>query len=82
LKPVLKAKGVVEFIGSDRWPRDALVLAVHPVDDLDLRRAVADHHYRFYAVPSFVEFVGTKYRVVLVGSSSCIVPFGYCGTVR
>src|SRR5688572_15965269 len=62
--------------------RGALVLAVYPVDDFDLRRAVTDHHYRFFAVPSFVEFVGTKYRVVLVGGPSCIVPFGRCGTVR
>src|SRR5919112_2106645 len=61
---------------------DALVLAVYPVDNLDLRRAVTDHHYRFYAIPSFVEFNGTKYRVVLVGSPSCIVPFGHRGTVR
>src|SRR5215210_6826464 len=78
----LKAKGVTELIGSDRWPRDALVLAAYPVDDLDLRRAVTDHHYRFFAVPSFVEFVGTKYRVALVGGPSCIVPFVRCGTLR
>src|SRR5215208_4848734 len=78
----LKANRFAELIGSDRWPRDALILAVYPVDNFDLRRAVTDHHYRFYAIPSFVEFVGTKYRVVLVGSPSCIVPFGHCGTVR
>src|SRR5215218_10980517 len=62
--------------------RDALVLAVYSVDNLDLRRAVTDHHYRFFAVPSFVELVGTKYRIVLVGGPSCIVPFGRCGTLR
>src|SRR4051794_20426084 len=78
----LKADRIAELIGSDRWPRGALVLAVYPVDNLDLRRAVTDHHYRLFAVPSFVEFVGTKYRVVLVGSPSCIVPFGRCESVR
>src|SRR5215210_6255223 len=78
----LKANGVAELIGSDSRLSDALVLAVYPVDNLDLRRAVTDHHYRFFAVPSFVEFVGTKYRIVLVGSPSCVVPFVRFGTVR
>jgi hypothetical protein len=62
--------------GSDRWPHDTLVLAVYPVDNFDLRRAVTDHHYRFYAVPSFIEFVGATYRLVPVIGPSCIVPFG------
>src|SRR5215212_8236791 len=62
--------------------REPLILAVYPVDDFDLCRAVTNHHYRFFAVPSFVEFVGAKYRTVLVGGPSCIVPFGRCGTVR
>src|SRR3954453_902278 len=62
--------------------RDALILTVYPVDDFDLRRAVTDHHYRLFAVPSFVEFVGTKYRVVLVGGPPCVVPFGRCRIVR
>src|SRR5215210_5672405 len=74
----LKATRIAELIGSDRWPREALVLTVYPVDDFDLRRAVTDHHYRFFAVPSFVEFVGTKFRVALVGGPSCIVPFVRC----
>src|SRR5215216_6950498 len=78
----LEANRIAELIGSDRWPRDALVLAVYPVDNFDLRQAVTDHHYRLFAVPSFVELVGTKYRVVLVGSPSYIAPFGRCGTVR
>ena len=73
---------VAELIGSDRWARDALILAVYPVDDFDLRRTVTDHHYRFCAVPSFVEFVGAKYRFVPVSGPSCIVPLGRCGTVR
>src|SRR5215212_4986663 len=62
--------------------RDALVLAIHPVDDFDPRRAVTDHHYRFYAIPSLVELVGAKYRLVPVSSPSCIVPFVRSGTVR
>jgi hypothetical protein len=62
--------------------RDALILAIYPVDDFDLRRAVTDHHYRFCAIPSFVEFVGTKYRLVPVSGPSCIVPLVRCRTVR
>src|SRR5215203_6235428 len=59
-----------------------LVLAVYPVEDFDLRRAVTDHQRRFYAIPSFVEFVGAKYRLVPLSGPSCIVPFVRCGTVR
>src|SRR5215212_5049881 len=62
--------------------RDALILAVYPVDDFDLRRAITDYQCRFYAIPSLVEFVGTKYRVVPVSGPSCIVPFVCCRTVR
>ena len=78
----LKANRFAELIGSDRWPRDALVLAVYPVDNFDLRRAVTDHHYRFYAIPSFVELVGAKYGVIPISGPSYIVPFVRCGTVR
>src|SRR5215204_2661962 len=78
----LKANRFAELIGSDRWPRDALVLAVYPVDNFDLRRAFADHHYRFYAIPSFVELVGAKYGVVPISGPSCIVPLVHCGIVR
>jgi len=42
----------------------ALVLAVYSVDNFDLRRAITDYQCRFYAIPSFVEFVGAKYRLV------------------
>ena len=62
--------------------RDTLIFVVYAVDDFDLRRAVTDHQYRFCAIPSFVEFVGAKYRVVPVSGPSCIVPFVRCGTVR
>src|SRR5215211_7637671 len=78
----LKAYRIAELIGSDRWPCDALVLAVYPVDNFDLRRAVTDHQRRFYAIPSFVELVGANYRLVPLSGPSCIVPFGRCGTVR
>src|SRR5215203_6377801 len=78
----LKANRFAELIGSDRWPRDALVLAVYPVDNFDLRRAVTDHHNRFYAIPSFIEFVGAKYRLVPISGPSCIVPFVRCRIVR
>src|SRR5215211_3686560 len=78
----LKANRFAELIGSDRWPRDALVLAVYPVDDFDLRRAVTDHQRRFYAIPSFIESVGAMYRLVPVSGPSCILPFAGCGTVR
>jgi hypothetical protein len=73
---------VAERIGSDRRSRDALVLAVYPVDDFDTRRTVTDHQNRFYAIPSLVEFVGAKYRLVPVSGPSCKVPFVSCGTVR
>src|SRR5215208_3008191 len=59
----LACESVVELVGSDRWPRDALVLAVYPVDNFDFRQTVTDHQCRFYAIPSFVEFVGAKYRL-------------------
>jgi hypothetical protein len=59
-----------------------LVFIAYPVDDFDLRRTVTDHHYRFYAIPSLVEFVGAKYRLVPVSDPSCIVPFVRSGTVR
>src|SRR5215212_3977202 len=62
--------------------RDALVLAIHPVDDFDLRRAGADHQRRFYAIPSCIEFVGAKYCLVPLSGPSCIVPFVRSGTVR
>ena len=62
--------------------RDALILAVYPVDNFDLRRAVTDHQCCFYAIPSFVELVGAKYRVVPVSGPSCIVPFARCRIVR
>src|SRR5215211_3195964 len=62
--------------------RDALILAIYPVNNFDLRRAVTDHQCCFYTIPSFVEFVGTKYRVVPVSSPSCIVPFACCRIVR
>src|SRR5215208_380984 len=62
--------------------RDALILAVYPVDNFDLRRAVTDHQCCFYAIPSLVEFVGTKFRVVPVSGPSCIMPFPCCRTVR
>src|SRR5215217_5299770 len=78
----LKANRFAELIGSDRWRRDALVLAVYPVDDFDLRWAVTDHQRRFYAIPSLVEFVGTKYCVGLVSSPSCIMPFARCRILR
>src|SRR5215211_7162810 len=78
----LKANRIAELIGSDRWPRDALVPAVYPVENFDLRRAVTDHQCRFYAIPSFVELVGAKYRLVPLSGPSCIVPFGCCGIVR
>src|SRR5215218_7207087 len=61
---------------------DALILASYPVNNFDLRRAVTDHQCCFYTIPSFVEFVGTKYRVVPASGPSCIVPFVRCGTVR
>src|SRR5829696_6541320 len=78
----LKANRFAELIGSDRWPRDVSVLAVYPVDNFDLRRAVTDHHYRSYAIPSFVELVGAKYRLVPPSGPSCIVPFVRCRIVR
>src|SRR5829696_1274513 len=62
--------------------RDALILAIYPVDNFDLRRAVTDHQCCFYAIPSLVEFVGTKYRVVPVSGPSCVVPFVCRRTVR
>ena len=62
--------------------RDALVFAVHPVDNFDLRRAVTDHQRRFYAIPSFIEFVGAKYGFVPVSGPSCVVPFVHCRIVR
>ena len=62
--------------------RDTLIFVVYAVDDFDLRRAVTDHQYRFCAIPSFVEFVGAKYRLLPVSGPSCIVPFVRCGTVR
>jgi hypothetical protein len=68
--------------GSDRWSRDASILAAYPVDNFDLRRAVTDHDYRLYGIPSFVELVGAKYRLVPVSGPSCIVPFERCGTTR
>src|SRR5215204_6100665 len=62
---------------------DALILAIYPVNNFDLRRAVTDHQCCFYAIPSLVEFVGTKYRLVPVSGPCCIVvPFVRCGTVR
>src|SRR5215210_97285 len=78
----LKANRIAELIGSNRWPRYALVLAVYPVDNLDLRRAVTDHQRRFYAIPSFVEFVGAKYRLVPVSGPSRVVPLACCRSVR
>jgi hypothetical protein len=77
-----KLSAVVELVGSDEWPRDALVLAVYPVDDFDLRRAVADHQRRSYAIPSFVELIGAKYRLVPVSGPPCVVPFVGCRIVR
>src|ERR671921_1998691 len=62
--------------------RDALILAIYPVNNFDLRRAVTDHQCCFYTIPSFVEFVGTKYRVVPVSGPSCVVPFVRCRIVR
>src|SRR5215204_6014032 len=59
-----------------------LVFIAYPVDNFDLRRAVTNYHYGLYAIPSLVEFVGAKYRLVPVGGPSCIVPFVRCGTVR
>src|SRR5215210_6728930 len=64
-----------ELICSDGWPRDALILAVYPVDDFDLRRAITDYQCRFYAILSFVELIGAKYGFVSVSGPSCIVPF-------
>jgi hypothetical protein len=59
-----------------------LVFIAYPVDDFDLSWAVTDHHYGLYAIPSFVELVGAKYRLVPVSGPSCIVPFVRCGPVR
>jgi hypothetical protein len=61
-------------LASGGWPTTALVLAIYPVDNLDPRRAVADHHYRFCAVPSFVDLDSAPFRVVLVGGPSRVVP--------
>jgi hypothetical protein len=52
----------------------ALVLAIYAVDNLDPCRAVADHHYRFCAIPSFVDLVRAPLRVVLIGGPSRVVP--------
>src|SRR3712207_257030 len=60
----------------------ALVLAVQPVDDFDSRRADADHHYRFRAIPSFVDLVGAPFRVVLVGGPSRVMPFARSRLLR
>src|SRR5918997_3888631 len=70
-----------EDIGGGR-PRDALVLAVYAVDNFDLRRTVTDYQRCFFAIPSFIEFVGAKYGLVPISGPSCIVPFVRCGTVR
>src|SRR5215218_6291928 len=62
--------------------RDALILAIYPVNNFDFRQAVTDHQCCFYTIPSFVEFVGSKYRLVPVSGPSCIVPFVRCRIVR
>src|SRR5215210_2496135 len=59
-----------------------LILAVQPVEDFDPRRAVTDHHYRFCAVPTFVDLVGAPFRVVLVGVPSRVVPVARSLTIR
>jgi hypothetical protein len=59
-----------------------LVFIAYPVDNFDLRRAVTNYHYGLYAIPSLVNLVGAKYRLVPVSGPSCIGPFVRCGTVR
>jgi hypothetical protein len=59
-----------------------LILAFCAVDDFDPRRAVSYHHYRFCAVPSFVDLLGAPFRIVLVGGPSRIVPFAPSLTIR
>jgi hypothetical protein len=60
----------------------SLVFVAYPVDDFDPRPAFSDHQYRICAIPSLVDLVGAHYRVVLVRSPSCIMPFACCGIVR
>jgi hypothetical protein len=52
-----------------------LIFVVYPVDDLDPRQTVSDHHDRFCAIPSFLDLVCAPSRVVPVGGPSCVVPF-------
>jgi hypothetical protein len=59
-----------------------LVFVAYPVDDFDTRRAVTDHQYRFYAIPSLVDLVGPSYRVVLISGPSRVVPFARSPIVR
>src|SRR5215216_8112102 len=59
-----------------------LVFIAYPVDNFDLRRAVTNYHCGLYAIPSLVNLVGAKYRLVPVSGPSCIGPFVRCGTLR
>jgi hypothetical protein len=43
-------------------PITLLVLAVYSVDDFDSLGAVTEHHYRFCAIPSSIDFVGVSCR--------------------
>jgi hypothetical protein len=56
--------------------------AVYPVDDFHPPWAATDHHYRFCAVPSFVDLVGAPFRVVLGGGPPCVVPFARSLIIR
>jgi hypothetical protein len=60
----------------------SLVFVAYAVDDFDPRRAVTDHQYRFYTIPSLVDLVRAPYRVVVISGPSRVVPFAYSPIVR
>jgi hypothetical protein len=59
-----------------------LGFVAYPVDDFDPCPTVANHQYRFCAIPSLVDLVGAPYRVVLVSGPSRVVPFARSPIVR
>ena len=73
---------VLAAVSSGGWPYVALVFAAYAVEDLDPRRTITEHQYRFYAVPSFVDFVGAPFRTVPVSGPSRVAPFACSRIVR
>lgn len=73
---------VLAAVSSGGWPYDALVFAAYTVENLDPRRTITEHQYRFYAVPSLEDFLSAPFRTVLVGGPSRVAPFACSRIVR